>query len=255
MIHAISSIDDAAHVFPPLTTTPTATPPRNHPLQQNPPRNFSRVNVSRITPEHDNTAQTTSQHINEAQSPVSRRSARRNAIGNSPRPVILDHHGNPLINMPPLTGSAIESDDNLHQQTLPRCTGATQEADEAHRQPIFHRQLATANASVPEGHHYLTSRRHPAQGVTPQPREDAVDADPVKTRRHLPSGSGLPVCWNQDMDKHIAYLESRGQLNTPEITRNLKEKYSILRTVSCSVPQLFTQGPRLILAPACHHFR
>ena len=54
----------------------------------------------------------------------------------------------------------------------------------------------------------------------------------------LPSGSGLPVCWNKEMDRFICQCDAIGNIDTRSTILALKKKYPLLAEVSRKPPAL-----------------
>lgn len=64
---------------------------------------------------------------------------------------------------------------------------------------------------------------HPIQGQDPE--------NPVNTKRTIPSGSGLPAFWSNDMDRALAYLEVH-QCEYEKMVPELKTWFPQLTNVS-----------------------
>ena len=54
----------------------------------------------------------------------------------------------------------------------------------------------------------------------------------VAMGKTLPSGSGLPACWNREMDRFICHCDALGTMDTKTAIRHLKRKYVVLANVS-----------------------
>ncbi len=54
----------------------------------------------------------------------------------------------------------------------------------------------------------------------------------VRRPKHMPSGSQLPSCWNDEMDQFICHMDAQGDFSTKSIVRALKQRFADLRDVS-----------------------
>ena len=50
--------------------------------------------------------------------------------------------------------------------------------------------------------------------------------------KKMPSGSGLPAVWTEDMDKVICYYEAAGEHDSEQVIKILKKKFPELEDVS-----------------------
>ena len=54
------------------------------------------------------------------------------------------------------------------------------------------------------------------------------------SEKTMPSGSNLPLCWTDDMDRFICHCDALGEYDYDDIVAALRDKFPELRDVSVS---------------------
>lgn len=91
---------------------------------------------------------------------------------------------------------------------------------------------ATSNPAVIPNDQPVSSYDQPvatsSQAVTPENKPAAPPLIPRTAGmvKHLPSASGLPACWTQDMDRFICQCDSLTGIDTATTIRGLRRKFS-----------------------------
>lgn len=77
----------------------------------------------------------------------------------------------------------------------------------------------------------------PAESTTHTTTNTVQDHPGTTARKpkNMPSGSQLPLCWNDEMDEFICHMEAQCEFSTRSIVRALKQRFSVLREVSAPI--------------------
>ena len=95
--------------------------------------------------------------------------------------------------------------------------------------------VRVSNSTRPSG-----TYQRPSEGHTRTTMHTIKDhpSSSVRRPKSMPSGSQMPTCWNDEMDKFICHLEAQGEFSTISVVLMLKKKFPEL--IDVSTPLLST---------------